>query len=42
MEIDKDWQTRRRYMKTIEDKDSDIEEDFMNEITKIKQGINFK
>lgn len=29
-------------MKTIEDKDSDIEEDFMNEITKIKQGINFK
>jgi hypothetical protein len=28
-------------MKIIEDKDSDIEEDFMNEITKIKQGVNF-
>ncbi len=41
MEIDKEWQTRRRYIKiSEEDRASDIDEDLMNEITKIKQRVN--
>ena len=41
MEIDKEWQTRRKYIKiSEEDRASDIDEDLMNEITKIKQRVN--
>lgn len=43
MEIDEDWQTGRRYIKMPEeDRDSDIDEDLMNEITKIKQEVSSK
>ena len=41
MEIDKEWQTRRKYIKiSEEDRASDIDEDLMNEITKIKQRVS--
>jgi len=41
MEIDKEWQTRRKYIKiSEEDRAFDIDEDLMNEITKIKQRVN--
>jgi hypothetical protein len=34
MEIDEEWQTRRKYIKiSEEDRASDIDEDLMNEIT---------
>ena len=42
MEIDEDWQTGRKYMKMIEDEDSDTDEDLMKEITKLKQETNSK
>ena len=42
MEIDEDWQTGRKYMKMIEDEDSDTDEDLMKEITKVKQETNSK
>ena len=42
MEIDEDWQTGRKYMKMIEDEDSDTDEDLIKDITKIKQGVSAK
>jgi len=42
MEIDEDWQTGRKYMKMIEDKDSDTDEDLIKDINKIKQGVSAK
>ena len=36
MEIDEDWQTGRKYMKMIEDEDSNTDEDLIKEINKIK------
>jgi len=42
MEIDEDWQTGRKYMKMIEDEDSDTDEDLIKDINKIKQGVNSK
>jgi len=40
MEIDEDWQTGRRYIRMDdleEDKDSDLDEDFMEEISRVKE-----
>lgn len=42
MEIDEDKQTGRKYMKMIEDEDSDTDEDLIKDITKIKQGVSAK
>jgi transposase-like protein len=42
MEIDEDWQTGRKYMKMIEDEDSDTDEDLIKDINKIKQGVSAK
>ena len=42
MEIDEDWQTRRKYMKMIEDEDFDTDEDLIKDINKIKQGVSVK
>jgi hypothetical protein len=52
MEIDEDWQTGRKYMKMIENEDSDTDlpvrvrtqtgEDLMKDINKIKQGVSTK
>jgi transposase-like protein len=42
MEIDEDWQTGRKYMKMIEDEDSDTDEDLIKDINKIKQGLSAK
>ena len=42
MEIDEDWQTGRKYMKMIEDEDSDTDEDLLKDINKIKQGVSNK
>ena len=42
MEIDEDWQTGRKYIKIIEDEDSDTDEDLIKEITKVKQGVSSK
>jgi hypothetical protein len=42
MEIDEDWQTGRKYIKMIEDEDSDTDEDLIKDINKIKQGVSAK
>jgi transposase-like protein len=42
MEIDEDWQTGRKYMKMIEDEDSDTGEGLIKDINKIKQGVSVK
>jgi CDP-glycerol glycerophosphotransferase (TagB/SpsB family) len=42
MEINEDWQTGRKYMKMIEDEDSDTDEDLIKDINKIKQGVSAK
>jgi transposase-like protein len=42
MEIDEDWQTGIKYMKMIEDEDSDTDEDLIKDINKIKQGVSAK
>ena len=43
MEIDEDWQTRRKYMQMQEeDRDSDIDEGLIKKITKLKQGVSSK
>ena len=42
MAIDEDWQTGRKYIKMIEDEDSDTDEDLIKEITKVKQGVSSK
>lgn len=42
MEIDEDWQTGKKYMKMIEDEDSDTDEDLIKDINKIKQGVSAK
>ena len=42
MEIDEDWQTRRKHMKMIEEEDPDTDEDLIKDINKIKQGVSAK
>ena len=42
MEIDEDKQTGRKYIKMIEDEDSDTDEDLIKDINKIKQGVSAK
>ena len=43
MEIDEEWQTRRKYIKmSEEDRESDIDDDLMNEITKVTQEVSSK
>jgi len=36
------WQAGRKYIKMIEDEDSDIDEDLIKDINKIKQGVSAK